>query len=99
MYAGRMIQEVAALLLAVLFLLQVAPGPQKPAEKGAASHRPDRLLQSGHTRVIQALALSSDGRWIASGGYDKTVIVWNVATGDEQWRFGGHADTIVGLAF
>jgi WD40 repeat protein len=67
--------------------------------RAATSHAPDRLLQSGHTSSIQALALSSDGRWVASGGYDKTVIVWNAATGEERWRLTGYSDTIIVLAF
>jgi WD40 repeat protein len=31
------------------------------------------------------LAFSSDGKLIASGGYDNAVRVWNAATGQELW--------------
>jgi WD40 repeat protein len=62
-----------------------------------------RLLQ-GHTNSIYALAFSPDGRWLASGGYDGTIRLWNTATGQEEvcwnppvdaWR----AKSIQALAF
>jgi WD40 repeat protein len=91
-----MLRPVIGFLFATLLSVQGVP------QRAAASHRPDRFLQSGHTSSIQVLALSSDGRWVASGGYDKTVIVWNAVTGEEQWKLTGHSDPsdpIVTLAF
>jgi WD40 repeat protein len=36
---------------------------------------------SGHSGFVNALAFSQDGRRIASGARDKTVRIWDVATG------------------
>src|SRR5262249_59935971 len=36
---------------------------------------------AGHKSAVQALALAPDGKSVATGGFDRTVTVWNVATG------------------
>lgn len=90
-----MLRSIIGCLFAVVLSMELC-GASQPA---ATSHTPDRLLQSGHASSIRALALSSDGRWMASGGDDKTVIVWNATTGEEQWRLTGYSDPIIALAF
>jgi WD40 repeat protein len=45
---------------------------------------PDRLLQGGNTSTITTLVFSPDSHWLASGGYDKTITIWNASTGAEQ---------------
>jgi WD40 repeat protein len=45
------------------------------------------------------VAFSSDGRRAISGSGDKTVRLWDVATGKELHCFTGHTDTVWGVAF
>ena len=60
--------------------------------KGKQKAAPD-----GHTDEIWALALSSDGKYLASGGKDRIVGVWDVEnTEGISWvkGFTGHRDSI-----
>ncbi len=42
---------------------------------------PDWSSGTGHPLGISALALSPDGRWLATGGSDTAVVVWEVGKG------------------
>ena len=60
--------------------------------KGKQKADPD-----GHTDEIWTLALSSDGKYLASGGKDRIIGVWNVENQDGiSWvkGFTGHRDSI-----
>ncbi|CAG0931851.1 putative serine/threonine-protein kinase PkwA [Thermoflexales bacterium] len=37
------------------------------------------IVLHGHTDVVQSLAFSPDGHWLASGSWDDTVRLWNVS--------------------
>lgn len=55
--------------------------------------------KTDHEKSIQALALSSDGKFLASGGCDKLVRVWDAEKNELLESFSGHRDTISSLAF
>jgi len=60
--------------------------------KGKQRTNPD-----GHTDEIWTLALSSDGKYLASGGKDRVIGVWDVENTDGiSWvkGFTGHRDSI-----
>jgi ribosomal RNA-processing protein 9 len=48
----------------------------------------------GHSDAVLALALSDDGRYLASAGKDRRVGVWDVEKDEWVRGFGGHRDTI-----
>ncbi|KAH9917991.1 WD40 repeat-like protein [Fomitopsis serialis] len=54
---------------------------------------------SGHTDEVWALAVSPDGRYLASGGKDRRVGVWDVEKNEWVKGFTGHRDHISALAF
>lgn len=54
---------------------------------------------TGHRGAVRGLAFAPDGKSFASCGEDRTVRLWDVATGKEKQRFEGHADEVVCAAF
>jgi WD40 repeat protein len=54
---------------------------------------------TGHDGGPSAVAFSPLGDCLASGGWDNTVRVWSLKSGEELRRFRGHAQRVTGLAF
>ena len=65
------------------------PGGRKGTE---AKHK-------GHCTCIHALAISSDGKFLASGDDGRLIHIWNPKTFELLRTFRGHRDAISGLAF
>jgi serine/threonine-protein kinase len=57
-----------------------------------------RTLQ-GHRGALNGIAISPDGKTLASGSVDNTIRLWDVATGEERATLTGHRNEIVELAF
>ncbi|KAJ0250198.1 WD40 repeat-containing protein [Hirschfeldia incana] len=52
-----------------------------------------------HSRESLALAVSSDGRYLATGGVDRHVHIWDVRTREHVQAFPGHRNTVSCLSF
>jgi len=73
--------------------------PPKDSGKGKGKAKAEPADLEGHTDEIWALALSPDGRLLASGGKDKRVGVWDVEKNEWVKGFSGHRDSVSALAF
>ncbi|MGD9802990.1 MAG: protein kinase [Hyphomicrobiaceae bacterium] len=54
---------------------------------------------SGHESAVKAIAYSSRGPFIASGGADKTVKLWKSDTSELVRTYRGHSDFVSSVAF
>ena len=52
-----------------------------------------------HGDVVKCVAFSLDGKTLASGSGDKTIKLWDVATGQERATLRGHSNWVSSVAF
>lgn len=53
----------------------------------------------GHTDRVNSAVFSPDGKRIVSASDDKTVRIWDAATGEEIFWFEGHKYEVISVAF
>lgn len=78
------------------------PAPPSSKNKGKGKAHPQTGANAmsldgpsnGHSDEILALAISSDGKYLASGGRDKILGIWDVETDTWIRGFSGHRDII-----
>jgi predicted NACHT family NTPase len=80
---------------AAIAILLVAAG--NSGQVGLSQWQPVRTL-TGHTDWVTSVAFSPDGRLLASGSFDKTIELWEVATGSEVDTL-GPTGYVVSVAF
>src|SRR6266849_1131103 len=73
--------------------------PQTPLAPAQTSDRPELVIQSGHSDNIRAVAVSPDGKLVASASSDKTIRLWEVETGLLLRILDYHHDSVTSIAF
>lgn len=53
---------------------------------------------TGHTKLVNSIALSTDNDRVVSGSSDKTVRVWSISSGACVREFKGHTSNVYGVA-
>src|SRR5262245_30566932 len=65
-------------------------------EEGKAD---DVLVQSVGQGCVTALAFTPDGKHLASGGWDDSIRIWDVATGEQVLHVIAHRGMVASLTF
>jgi WD40 repeat protein len=53
---------------------------------------------NAHRAAINTFAISPDHQWLASGGDDRAMHVWNLQTGQYHFSFHGHGNSVTSVA-
>src|SRR2546430_15543965 len=66
--------------------------------KDSTTTRTELVLQTGHSKGVDCSAFGPDGSWLASGGSDNAIKIWQVASGRELRALTGHTNYVKSLA-
>src|SRR5215475_11615379 len=75
-----------------------SPQTSTPIAPAAPGGRPELILQTGHTKSANAVAFSPDNRWLASGGKDNVIKIWDLSNGNVLRTLYGHSSNVNALA-
>ena len=71
----------------------------KPVQQAAKKDKPSTIFNKkfelkGHKRAIATVKYSSDGKFLASAGADKSILVWDPFEGKQRATLEGHAQGV-----
>lgn len=91
-FSPRLTVVSARLVVAfsVLALLAAEGSAQPPASPGQLA---------GHTAGVNSVAWSPDQKYVVTASSDRTLIIWDAATGEEIRRFSDHTGQVLSAAF
>ena len=83
----------------LITLLSIWLSPIVRGQSNEAVTPPQLALQTGHSAEVDSLDFSPDGRFLASIGRDRRILLWEVSTGRVVQRIEGGFDFVAKIAF
>jgi WD40 repeat protein len=82
-------------------LLELCPEDLRGWEWNRFNHIMDQSVMTlrGHSDEVYGIAISPDGKRIASCSEDKTIKIWDASTGAELMTLSGHEDSIWSISY
>lgn len=59
----------------------------------------ETVIQKGHRGAVRSLTISHNGKLMASGSKDKTIVLWDMATHKQIRTFNGHNGSVHSVVF
>ena len=88
-------EEINGIALSRFHLVAAVGNEVRVWKRGGEAFR----ALKGHSMAVLAIAISPDGKYLASAGYDQTIILWRLADYSRQREYRGHQDLIQALTF
>ena len=67
-------------------------------ENMESTRKRQKAVLQGHTDSVNSVAITSDNKYIVSGGADKTVGIWNFQDKTREAALQGHTEMVICVA-
>jgi WD40 repeat protein/uncharacterized caspase-like protein len=87
-----------ALAILIVVSFSANPSPVRSTSSPQLDAKPELVIQTGHSSRVNCAVFGPDRRWVASGGADNLITLWDVDSGLELRALTGHQNWINALA-